>query len=178
MNFAIIGFFSCSLLGMQGALIILFGHGIIATGLFFAIGCLYDRHHTRDLNSYGGLLRTMPIFSGFLLLLVLSSIGLPGTVNFTGEFLVLFSIVAINDYLPYVILITLVLNLVYMILCYTKIITGNVRFEMRNYYDVTRNESLIFTLIAFTVIMLGIFPIVLIDFISPTLQCTFTDYIG
>jgi NADH-quinone oxidoreductase subunit M len=65
------------------------GHGVVSSALFLIIGMLYDRYHTRNILYYGGLVQVMPIFSVFFLIFILANIGLPGTVNFIGEFLVL-----------------------------------------------------------------------------------------
>jgi len=92
MNFAVLGLFSNSIQGLDGALFFMLGHGFVSSGLFICIGILYDRYHTRNILYYGGLVQTMPIFSTIFLLFTLANIGLPGTSNFIGEFLVLIGI--------------------------------------------------------------------------------------
>jgi NADH-quinone oxidoreductase subunit M len=89
MNYALLGLFTNNTQGLEGSLFFMLGHGVVSSGLFLSIGLLYDRYHTRNLLYYGGLVQTMPIFSVFFLLFTLANIGLPGTVNFVGEFLVL-----------------------------------------------------------------------------------------
>jgi len=89
MNYALLGLFTNNTQGIEGSLFFMLGHGVVSSGLFLSIGLLYDRYHTRNLLYYGGLVQTMPIFSIFFLLFTLANIGLPGTVNFVGEFLVL-----------------------------------------------------------------------------------------
>jgi NADH-quinone oxidoreductase subunit M len=89
MNFALLGLFTNNSVGLEGSLYLMLGHGVVSSGLFLCIGILYDRYHTRNILYYGGLAQTMPIFSIFFLIFTLANIGLPGTVNFIGEFLVL-----------------------------------------------------------------------------------------
>jgi NADH-quinone oxidoreductase subunit M len=89
MNFALLGFFVNNSQGLEGSLYIMLGHGVVSSALFLCIGMLYDRYHTRNILYYGGLVQVMPIFSIFFLIFTLTNVGLPGTVNFVGEFLIL-----------------------------------------------------------------------------------------
>jgi NADH:ubiquinone oxidoreductase subunit 4 (subunit M) len=88
MNFALLGLFTNQMEGLEGCLYYMLGHGLVSSALFFSIGMLYDRYHTRTILYYGGLIQTMPIFGLFFLILTFSNMGFPGTVNFIGEFLV------------------------------------------------------------------------------------------
>jgi NADH-quinone oxidoreductase subunit M len=74
---------------IQGALLVMINHGISTGALFFLIGMIYERRHTREINAYGGIARVVPMFAALLTFVSLSSIGLPGTNGFVGEFLVL-----------------------------------------------------------------------------------------
>jgi NADH-quinone oxidoreductase subunit M len=89
MNFALLGLFTNNIYGFEGTLFFMLGHGIISSGLFLCIGMLYDRYHTRNILYYGGLVQTMPLFSIIFLIFTLANLGLPGMINFVGEFLVL-----------------------------------------------------------------------------------------
>lgn len=92
MNFALLGLFTNNTQGVEGSLFFMLGHGVVSSGLFLCIGMLYDRYHTRNILYYGGLVVVMPLFCIFFLVFTLANIGLPGTVNFVGEFLVLVGI--------------------------------------------------------------------------------------
>merc|ERR1711991_115136 len=96
MNFALLGIFTNTSYGIEGSLFFMLGHGIVSSGLFLCIGILYDRYHTRNILYYGGLVQTMPLFSICFLLLTLANLGLPGMVNFVGEFLVLIATFKVN----------------------------------------------------------------------------------
>ena len=89
MGFVTLGIFVFNSQGIQGAILQMFNHGITTGALFFAVGQLYDRTHSRAIDEYGGLHRTMPRFAALLCLFAVASFGLPGTCNFIGEFLVL-----------------------------------------------------------------------------------------
>ena len=89
MGFVMLGIWSGTLQGVQGALMVMIAHGLSTGALFFLIGMLYERRHTREFTGFGGLARVMPVFGIVLTIVALASIGLPGTNGFVGEFLVL-----------------------------------------------------------------------------------------
>ena len=92
MGFALLGLFSHSSLGLRGFFFLLLSHGFISAGLFFCVGMIYDRFHTRNLLYYGGLVQYMPLFTMVFFVLVFSNLSLPSTCNFVGEFVVLYAI--------------------------------------------------------------------------------------
>ena len=89
LGYVMLGLVSYNLLGVQGAIIQMVSHGLVAGGLFLMVGMIYERCHSRDLGAYGGLAKLLPAYSVFFMLLTLAAIGLPTTSGFTGEFLVL-----------------------------------------------------------------------------------------
>jgi len=89
LGFVMLGIFAFTQQSVQGAILIMLNHGISTGALFLLIGMIYERTHTRQIGDYGGIARVVPIFATLLTLVALSSIGLPGTNGFVGEFLVL-----------------------------------------------------------------------------------------
>ena len=89
LGFVILGIWSGTLQGVQGALMVMIAHGLSTGALFFLIGMMYERRHTRELAAYGGIARVIPVFGIILTVVAFSSIGLPGLNGFIGEFLVL-----------------------------------------------------------------------------------------
>ena len=89
LGYVMLGLVSLDLLGIQGAVMQMVSHGLVAGGLFLMVGMIYERCHTRDLAAYGGLAKILPVYSVFFAMLTLASIGLPTTSGFTGEFLAL-----------------------------------------------------------------------------------------
>ncbi|HVF41330.1 MAG TPA: NADH-quinone oxidoreductase subunit M [Gemmatimonadaceae bacterium] len=102
LGFVMLGIFALTLQSVQGALMIMINHGISTGALFLLIGMIYERKHSREIKSYGGIARVVPIFAALLTLVSLSSIGLPGTNGFIGEFLVL-----VGAFRPYPVLTTI-----------------------------------------------------------------------
>ncbi len=89
LGYVMLGLLSLELIGIQGAIIQMVSHGIVAAGLFLLVGMIYDRCHTRELSAYGGLARLLPVYSVFFMIFTLASVGLPTTSGFTGEFMAL-----------------------------------------------------------------------------------------
>jgi NADH-quinone oxidoreductase subunit M len=89
LGYVMLGLLSLDLLGIQGAVIQMVSHGLVAGGLFLMVGMIYERCHSRELAAYGGIAKLLPVYSVFFMLLTLASVGLPTTSGFTGEFLVL-----------------------------------------------------------------------------------------
>jgi NADH-quinone oxidoreductase subunit M len=89
MNFSLLGLFSFNLIGLAGAFLMLFGHALTASALFFGIGVLYDRYKTRLLFYYSSMALFMPLFSLIYFCFILANFGFPGTVNFAGEFMLI-----------------------------------------------------------------------------------------
>ena len=115
MNFSLLGLFSNNSLGLEGSLYLMLGHGIVSSALFLCIGVLYDRYHTRNILYYGGLVTVMPIYSVIFLIFILANIGMPGTINFVGEFLVLVGVFQVNTIVAFLGGTSMVLGAVYSI---------------------------------------------------------------
>lgn len=96
MNLVVLGIFSITHIGLQGALFLMLAHGIVSGALFFIVGIAYDRYHTRCIEYYGGLTQIMPLFSFFFLFFLLANMSFPGTCNFVGELLLLIGIMQKN----------------------------------------------------------------------------------
>lgn len=92
MNFILIGLLTLNIFGIQGGIFMMLGHGVVASILFFLVGFFYDRHRTRNMLYFGGVLTPMPVFSTFFFFSILSNISMPLTCNFVGEFLIFIGI--------------------------------------------------------------------------------------
>lgn len=92
MNIIVLGLFSYTQQGIEGAIYLMVAHGVVSSALFFCVGVLYDKYHTRLLKYYGGLAQVMPLFATFLFLFSLANMSFPGTSNFIGELLILIGI--------------------------------------------------------------------------------------
>ena len=96
MNLVTLGIFSFNIVGLEGSIIQSISHGFVSSAMFFMIGILYDRYHSRLLNYYGGLVHVMPVYSILFLVFTMANIALPGTSSFVGEFLLLLGIFEMN----------------------------------------------------------------------------------
>jgi NADH-quinone oxidoreductase subunit M len=96
MNLIVLGIFSQNEYGIIGSIYLMIGHGIVSAALFFCVGVLYDRYHTRLIHYYGGLAQTMPKFVFFFFMFLFANMGFPGTINFIGEFLILIGVLKLN----------------------------------------------------------------------------------
>jgi proton-translocating NADH-quinone oxidoreductase chain M len=159
MNFCVIGIFSLTYFGLIGSFFLMLGHGLISTALFFLVGVLYDRYHTRLLKYYGGLVTKMPLFAFFFFFFNLANMSFPGTVNFIGEFLILLSILNKNFFIVLVMLVSLFLTSVYSMKLCNLILFGELKlFYIQKYTDINRREFIILFLLFFLTMLFGICP--------------------
>lgn len=166
MNIIVIGLFSNTLEGLLGGTFLMVGHGLVSSLLFFLIGFLYDRYGTRLLIYYAGLIKTMPLFTFYFLLASLGNIGLPGTSNFIGEFLIFLGIFAKNKILFFYALFSVVLTSIYSLYLYLRLIGGNLTFNIQNYYDLTFFEIIISMVLLFLILIFGISPNFILDVLN------------
>ena len=159
MNMVMVGLFSDNLQGIEGAVFLMLGHGVVSSALFLIVGVLYDRHHTRLLMYYGGVTQIMPIFSLFFLIFTLGNIALPGTSNFVGEFLVLAGIIQQSFILTVFSALSMVIGAAYSLWLYNRVAFGELKLQyIKEYVDVTRREFYILVPLVFLTIFLGVYP--------------------
>lgn len=171
MNFALLGFFVNNSQGLEGSLYIMLGHGIVSSALFLCIGILYDRYHTRNILYYGGLVQIMPFFSIFFIIFTLANVGLPGTVNFIGEFLILIGLWKINVNIAFLAGIGIILSVIYAIWLYNRLIFGQIRlYSLQNFIDLNLREFHILFPLALLVFLMGFFPYEILQIINITIN--------
>ena len=169
LGYVMLGLISLNLLGIQGALIQMVSHGVVAAGLFLMVGMIYERCHTRELAAYGGLARILPIYSVFFGILTLAAIGLPTTSGFTGEFLALLgAFVAAwplhqqgNSYSLIVsvsAVLGVVLGALYMLVFAQRFLFGAVKAPHQPFTDLSGREKAILVAIVAAVFALGLYP--------------------
>ena len=165
MGYVTAGIFSMSKVGIQGALFQMLSHGIVSAGLFLSIGILYERTGSRTLKDYNLLLKSMPVFSVLFIILVLSSVGLPGTSGFIGELLVVLGV--FKNYLIFGLFIStgIVLGAAYMMSLVRKIIfTIDKDLIKTELNDLTKSEILLMLFLAFCTLFLGLYPNFILNF--------------
>jgi NADH-quinone oxidoreductase subunit M len=169
MGFVTLGFFMFNDVGMQGAIMQMISHGFISGAMFFCIGVLYDRMHTRNIGDYGGVVNTMPKFAGFLLLFSMANCGLPGTSGFIGEFLVILGAAKFNFWVAALAATALILGAAYSLWMYKRVVFGAVANDhVAQLKDVSRREFWILTVLAIAVMWMGIQPKPVTDAVDPS----------
>ena len=170
MGFVTIGIFTLTEQGIAGAMFQMISHGLVSAALFFAVGVVYDRLHTREIDAYGGVADSMPRYAAFFMLMMMASIGLPGTSGFVGEFLVLISAWQINTLLAFLTTTGVVLGAIYMLWLYRRVVFGRAeKEEILAMSPLDRREIFIFTPLSILVLWYGIFPGGLLDTMAPAI---------
>lgn len=157
MNLGVLGIFSGSLFGLHGGLLLFISHGLVSGGLFFCVGILYDRYHTRSLFYYSGLAQSMPLFSSIFMFFMFSNIAFPGSSGFVSEFLTLLGIFLEDRDLSFIVgAATVILTLVYSITSVTRVCFGPLRTAYFRYFiDLTYREFLVLFPLMFFIVYIG-----------------------
>ena len=169
MGFVTLGFFVFAPLGMSGAVVQMIAHGFVSAAMFLCIGVLYDRTHSRDIASYGGVVNTMPRFAAFAVLFAMANSGLPGTAGFVGEWMVILAAVKANFWLGLGAASALLLGAAYTLWMVKRVVFGAVANPtVANLTDLTSREAVVLTLLALVVLAMGVYPKPFTDIIDPS----------
>ena len=159
MGFVTLGFFIFSEQGIEGGLIQMISHGFISGALFLCVGVLYDRVHSRNIESYGGVVNTMPMFAAFMMLFAMANAGLPGTSGFVGEFLVILAAFKVNIWYAVLAGTTLVFGAAYTLWMYKRGIFGEIaNDDVKELKDISPREVVFLSLLAAMVLIMGVWP--------------------
>jgi proton-translocating NADH-quinone oxidoreductase chain M len=165
MNFVTIGLFSYNLQGIEGSILLMLSHGLVSSALFLCVGALYDRHKTRLVHYYGGLVTTMPVFSSVFLFFTLANMSLPGTSSFIGEFLILLGAFQKNTLIATLAAIGMILGAAYSLWLFNRLVFGclNSEHTTQHYADFNRREVWMLLPFIVSVLWMGIYPEVFLD---------------
>ncbi len=159
MGFVTLGFFIFNDLGVSGGLVQMIAHGFVSGAMFLSIGVLYDRVHSREISSYGGVVNTMPKFTAFALLFAMANCGLPGTAGFVGEWMVILGAVKSNFWLGFAAATALIFGAAYTLWMFKRVYLGPVANEdVKALADINSREFLMLALLAIAVLYMGIYP--------------------
>lgn len=159
MGYVTAGIFAMNMRGYEGAMMQMVSHGLISAGLFFVVGMLYDRMHTKEIASFGGVASRMPVLATFFMILVMGSVGLPGTSGFIGEFLSLAGLFKYNIYVCMIAAFGVVLGAVYMLSLYKRVMFGEItNKKIAKLQDIGFNEAFVLFVLCALAIILGIMP--------------------
>jgi NADH-quinone oxidoreductase subunit M len=159
MGFVTLGFFIFNDLGVAGGLVQMIAHGFVSAAMFLCIGVLYDRVHSREIASYGGVVNTMPKFTAFALLFAMANCGLPATAGFVGEWMVILGAVKANFWLGFAAASALVFGAAYTLWMFKRVYLGPVaNDDVKALADINSREFLMLALLAIAVLWMGVYP--------------------
>jgi NADH-quinone oxidoreductase subunit M len=159
LGFVMLGIFALTVQSVQGALMVMISHGISTGALFFLIGMIYERRHTRMIEAYGGIARAVPLFSTILVIVSFSSIGVPGTNGFVGEFLVLLGSYRTYPVLAVIASTSVIIAAAYLLWAVQRILFNPLdKPENEHIPDLNRRELLLLAPLLFCIVWLGVYP--------------------
>lgn len=161
MGYILLGVFALNPQGMTGGLMQMVNYAIVTSALFLCLGMLLYRSESQEIDSYGGLLKTMPVFSGFFILFSMGSIGLPGLNSFVGEILAMLGAAQVNLWFGVLAALGVILAAIYMLWMVQRVFFGPARVGSRK--DLNAREILVLTPLALMAVWLGVYPQLFFD---------------
>ena len=179
MGFVTIGIFTLNTQGIEGALLVMLSHGFVSAALFFCVGVVYERVHSRMISRYGGLVHRMPVYAFCFMVFTLASVGLPGTSGFVGEFLSLVGAYQANTWVAALATVGIVLGPAYMLWLYRRVIFGKLtKPDLASILDCNRREVLTFAPMVALVIIMGVYPELFLSVIRPSVAHLIAQTVG
>ncbi len=177
MGFVTAGIFAANQQGLDGAIFQMISHGFISGALFLCVGVIYDRMHTREIDAYGGLVNRMPAYALVFMLFTMANVGLPGTSGFVGEFLTLVGMFQANTWVAAVATTGVIFSAAYALWLYRRVVMGDlIKESLKSITDMTTRERWIFAPLIVMTILLGVYPALVIDIISPSVSALLGGY--
>ncbi|WP_293998423.1 NADH-quinone oxidoreductase subunit M [Sphaerotilus sp.] len=159
MGFVTLGFFYFSELGISGGLVQMISHGFVSGAMFLSIGVLYDRVHSREIASYGGVANTMPKFAAFAVFFGMANAGLPGTAGFIGEWMVILGAVQYNFWIGMLAASALIFGAAYTLWMVKRVYFGEIANDhVRDLTDINAREFLLLAVLATCTLAMGLYP--------------------
>lgn len=178
MGYVTAAIFSFTEEGIKGAIFQMVSHGIVSSALFLSIGVLYEQTKSREISNYSFLVKSMPLFSLFFIIIVLSSIGLPGTSGFIGELMSVLGVYKYNALFGFLVAFGLILGAIYMLKLVKVIIFVSGDNKVSNLKDLVLTENILLLIFVISTILLGLFPNLLLQFIDVSVIKILTNYKG
>ncbi|MBB5515710.1 NADH-quinone oxidoreductase subunit M [Rubricella aquisinus] len=177
MGFVTMGIFAANEQGVDGAIFQMISHGFISGALFLGVGVIYDRMHTREIAAYGGLVNRMPVYALIFMLFTMGNVGLPGTSGFVGEFLTLAGAYQANTWVAFGAATGVILSAGYALWLYRRVVFGElVKESLKGIKDMDAREKLLFAPLVAATLIFGIFPWLITDLISPSVDALLGSY--
>ncbi|UYV35957.1 NADH-quinone oxidoreductase subunit M [Rhodobacteraceae bacterium D3-12] len=177
MGYVTMGIFAANQQGIDGAIFQMLSHGFISGALFLCVGVIYDRMHTREIDAYGGLVNRMPAYALIFMFFTMANVGLPGTSGFIGEFLVLMGIFQVNTWAAAVATSGVILSAAYALWLYRRVVFGDlIKESLKTIKDMNGREKAIFAPLVAMTLLLGVYPALVTDIISPSVEALIGNY--
>ena len=177
MGFVTLGIFTFTKQGIEGSIFQMLSHGIISAALFLCVGVLYDRVHSRLINSYGGIVNILPKYAFVFAIFMLGSLGLPGTSGFIGEILVLIGTFQKSFLAAILASIGIILGAAYMLWLYKRVVFGKLeKKELLELKDLNYSETVILFSLAILTLVFGFYPNLILDTIHVSVDNLISDY--
>ncbi len=160
-----------AVLALEGGMVQMVSHGFISAAMFLSIGVIYDRMHTRQINDFGGVVNTMPIFAAFMVFFAMANAGLPGTSGFVGEFMVILASYKANFWIAFLAATTLILGAAYTLWMVKRVIFGEIANDnVRVLKDINNREFFFLGVLAVAILALGLWPDPLVEVMHATIN--------
>jgi len=170
MGYVVLGLFALNSIGATGAIYQMLNHGISTPGLFLLVGMIYERRHTREIKDYGGIARVMPLYAIALIIMTLSSVALPGTNGFVGEFLILLGTWETNRVIGAIAGTGVIFGAVYMLWMVQRVMFGPLKNdENKKLKDLTGREILVLMPLIVAVFVMGVVPNLFFQKMEPSI---------
>ena len=160
-----------AVLGVDGAMVQMISHGLVSGALFLCVGVLYDRLHSREIATYGGVVNVMPKFAAFMVFFCMANAGLPGTSGFVGEFMVIIAAFKASFWYSFLAATTLILGAAYTLWMVKRVVFGPVaNKKVATLTDMNGREFLVLGVLAVAVLLLGLYPAPLLNIMEASVQ--------
>jgi len=170
LGFIVLGTFAMTTQAMTGGVMQMVNHGVSTGALFLLVGMIYERRHTRQISELGGIQAVAPIFAGFFMIVMLSSIGLPGLNGFVGEFLVLIGSFETARWWVVVATIGVILAALYLLWAYQRVFHGEPSEDNKSFPEITLREGLLLSVFVAAIVFAGVYPKPMLDRIEPSVK--------
>jgi NADH-quinone oxidoreductase subunit M len=170
LGFIVLGTFAMTTQAITGGVMQMVNHGVSTGALFLLVGMIYERRHTRQISELGGIQAVAPIFAGFFMIVMLSSIGLPGLNGFVGEFLVLIGAFETARWWVVVATVGVILAALYLLWAYQRVFHGEPNENNKSFPEITLREGLLLSVFVAAIVFAGVYPKPMLDRIEPSVK--------
>ncbi|MGE4232086.1 MAG: NuoM family protein [Bacteriovoracia bacterium] len=176
MGYVMLGLFSLNTVAVTGSVYQMLNHGISTGGLFLIVGMIYERRHTREIADFGGISKLMPLFAVVFMIVTLSSVALPGTNGFIGEFLILLGTFQVSKLMALLACTGVIFGAVYMLWMFQRVMFGKVTVAANEHLtDLSLREVIVMMPILVAIFVMGVFPNIFLSKMDPSIQSMLTS---